>query len=381
MKILITESQFTGVILNEYNEKLVNKLIDKFKQEKPNLGAELIKTYIDRFSQIKNSPNVSNKDITQYSWKELETIVDSNQPKRIKAGKLNNDGNPTDANLVYNNNKLRIYLGESKKACIKYGNGYSFCISARGEGNAYDQYRYGELGTPYFVFDDTKTSEMKNNGEFIDPDHLIVLFIYDKKPRYSVTTAKNDGEEYYDYFQTIEREYPRLEGLKDVFQIKKDNSMEGREFRLKSKYEKKINQLNVEMNQKDENHYENIVFHDIDTPIKVINSLTERKLIPYRFRAYHRRNGEGFSRLVFINVGDKKRLQELKNEFLKQVFEWFRSYDSKSYYYDEIINSISDLEEFVNITFTELGDNINMEYLEKVKDLVDEYKNEKYELK
>jgi len=74
------------MILREYNEKLLNQIIKKFQEEAPGLDTNIIRIYINRFVQIKNSPNVTEKDITKYTWKQLETVVDSNQPKRIKAG-------------------------------------------------------------------------------------------------------------------------------------------------------------------------------------------------------------------------------------------------------------------------------------------------------
>jgi len=69
-------------ILNEYSNKIINQLVNKFKQEKPNLEIEIIKMYIDRFSQIKNNPKISKKDITKYNWEELETIINSYPSKK-----------------------------------------------------------------------------------------------------------------------------------------------------------------------------------------------------------------------------------------------------------------------------------------------------------
>jgi hypothetical protein len=167
------------MVLKEYNEKFLNQITKKFQEEIPDLETDIIRVYINRFVQIKDSPNVKEKDITKYTWRQLESVVDSNQPKRIKTGKMN-DGEPSgDSNLIYNENGLRIYLGKTKNACIKYGNGYSFCISSRGEGNLYFDYRHRQKGTPYFIFDDTKSSEQDDIGNFIDPDHLLVLFIFD----------------------------------------------------------------------------------------------------------------------------------------------------------------------------------------------------------
>ena len=140
-------------ILNEYSDKIVNK----FKQEDPKLTDDEIKKVLARFDQIKN--NLYEKDILQYNWNELiDTIVDY-EPKRIKAGKINK-GEVDNADLVYNQNNIRVYKANSEKSCIKYGTGYSFCISARGDDNRYSNYRFGDEDDdippafPYFIFDD-----------------------------------------------------------------------------------------------------------------------------------------------------------------------------------------------------------------------------------
>lgn len=196
-------------IINEYGENLITTLTEKFKKENPTLTPTIIRNYIDRFERIKN--NLSEKDITKYSWKELENTVDSNQPKqRIKAGKL--DPTVTDANLLYNKDNIRIYLGKDKKSCIKYGNGYTFCISARGEDNMYSHYRIENKGTPYFIFNDNLPKE--------DNRHLMVLFVYlhgtqQYAKRYSLTLASNrpEDEKEYDKLNKIIKLYPWIKPI------------------------------------------------------------------------------------------------------------------------------------------------------------------------
>jgi hypothetical protein len=206
-------------LLNEYGQSLIQTLIEKFKLEEPALTPNIIKDYIDRFERIKN--NLPEKDITKYSWKDLEIAVDSYQPKqRIKAGTI--DPTVTDANLLYNQDGIRIYLGLDKKSCIKYGNGYSFCISSRGHNNMYSHYRVKKRGTPYFIFNDKLPKE--------NPDHVLVLFVYDppdrssvwdtymtrnKSSRYTITNALNKGEEPYDAINYVISYYPWLKPIKN----------------------------------------------------------------------------------------------------------------------------------------------------------------------
>ena len=198
-----------NIILLEYSEKLVNGLVEKFKQENPRLTDEIIRTYIQDFKNI--SQKLDNKDITKYNWKDLEQTVDSNRSTKIKAGKI--DVTAEDANLLYNKDGLRLYIGNSKKACIKYGNGYSFCISARGEGNLYGTYRRDDMdriGTPYFLFNDTLPKK--------DKRHVLVIFHkYDQETKeieYTVTNAKNDGETEFNDINDMISKFPWIGKVK-----------------------------------------------------------------------------------------------------------------------------------------------------------------------
>ena len=62
--------------------------------------------YQSEFNDISSKLDVSKRDITKYSWKELETTVDANRSTRIKAGKI--DSTVEDSNLLYNNNLLLL---------------------------------------------------------------------------------------------------------------------------------------------------------------------------------------------------------------------------------------------------------------------------------
>lgn len=361
-------------ILNEYSAKIINQLIDKFKQEQPSLDTNIIQAYIDRFTQIRNSPKVSEKDITKYSWKELETVIDSNQPKRIKAGKIN-DGEPDkDANLVYNQNGLRIYVGKTKKACIKYGNGYSFCISARGDQSMYSDYRYSQGGTPYFIFDDTKTSEQDKNGNFIDPEHLLVVFIYNPKEGYgegySVTNANNPGEDEFNDFDEIEKKYPRLKGLENIFQPVAADPKEKGEYKLEEKYNKELNSIRRKYTEQDENFTENnYTFNSIASADKNINDLLNNKSQLYKFTATLKPTAD-------------------KNEYASVGISQYRyGAPEKSYkdFVEEVViymyegpNDPKDSIKDWNITYKkpDMTDETYQSYLKEIKQLVDEYKSE-----
>jgi ribosomal protein S18 len=221
-------------LLTEYGQGLIQTLIEKFQKEQPGLTSIIIKSYIDRFERIKD--NLPEKDIQKYNWKNLENTVDGYQTKdKIKAGKL--DPTVSDANLLYHQNKVRIYLGKDKKSCIKYGNGYSFCISARGSENMYSHYRINQKGTPYFIFNDNLPPE--------DNRHLMVLFVYDKSAlgswaisRYSLTLASNrpQDEKEYEKLEDITQHYPWIKPIENFVDDKNKGTVDVEPFEVLEHY-------------------------------------------------------------------------------------------------------------------------------------------------
>ena len=244
----LTETVYS-IILNEYSDTIMRRLIDKFKSENPRLTDDIIISYINDFKKI--SQKLENRDITTYSWKDLETTVDSNRSTRIKAGKI--DVTAEDANLLYNKDGVRIYHGKDKSACIKYSNGYSFCIGARGKNNMYSIYRKKTggsswplmdkfinipdiIGTPYFVFNDNMNNE--------DPNHILVIFEYaydNNKPKfrishYTVTNANNNGDQEFVKFSKIVEKYPWVKPLENVMVTDKGLTTDEKEYAKQKEY-------------------------------------------------------------------------------------------------------------------------------------------------
>ena len=230
----LTETIYS-ILLKEYSEGVMRKLIEKFKLEQNNLSDAVIISYINDFKKI--SQKLENRDIMTYSWKDLENTVDSNRSTRIKAGKI--DVTAEDANLLYNSDGIRIYHGKDKTACIKYSNGYSFCIGARGDRNLYSGYRHFDddlkerVGTPYFVFNDNMDKQ--------DPNHILVVFEFSYKKKndteftpdhYTVTNADNNGDKKFDRFSTVVTNYPWVAPLKDLMIENKGLTHDERQFRM-----------------------------------------------------------------------------------------------------------------------------------------------------
>lgn len=236
MEILITESQFERIIKEEYSENIIQQLRKKFiTDENPYEDWNKVKDYINIFDKIKNGPNIANKDIFTYTLPELENVVlDYMRNRKPKSFKGNSD-----LDLKYSKDGLEIFLADGKEKCIKYGEGYHFCISSRGEDNLYGDYRISRRGTPYFIFnrnlEGAKDPDDADKKTFIEPNHLIVLFVYESglpdegfidgdddeyvegEIYYSVTDANNDSEPYYLHFENIVKRYPWLKNLEKLF--------------------------------------------------------------------------------------------------------------------------------------------------------------------
>lgn len=216
MKYIMLFEEFSK-IYEAYSEKLKDSLVAKFRAEKPTLAKQTILAYINKFEKSKESLRIIQKDITKYRWDEFERVLDSLPiSSRIKAGKIAVDG----GDEIYSKDGLRVYTGENKRMCIKYGNGYNWCISARGDENMYNRYRLDEGGTPYFVFDSNRSSEKKSNG-FVEPLHAAVVFVFKNFEgeiyKYSFSNANNVGDDDFDTIKEMIEDYPYLKPIAHLF--------------------------------------------------------------------------------------------------------------------------------------------------------------------
>lgn len=383
-KILITESQLNVInksIINEYSIKLINSLIDKFQQQNPNLDRNIIIGYIERFKQIKNNPNITEKDINRLTWKDLETAVDSNQPKRIKAGKLN-DGTPSsDSNLIYNQKNLRIYAAKSQKACIKYGNGYSFCISVRSDQSLYDDYVFNDGGSPYFIFDDTYSTEQDNKGNFIYPNHLLVLFVY--KDHYTITDANNKGDKHFNNFDDIVQLHPKLKGLKKLFKKFPPNLLEKELKELRNDCNKKLNDLSrLHINKivdSDPDGLSGILyyFENIKTTTEKINSALNNDLVYVMFSLLINDDkqddydDDGYG--IIATTSFKKGYDYTKesNEYKKRLVEKLMDEHSKTK--EEILNDFKFNSKTIDVSSVEWFNN----YLNDLRKIIEDYNSKR----
>jgi hypothetical protein len=135
--------------LNEYSDKEVKFLMDKFKEEAEDLNIQVsdaqLKKYIERFDALKNSPKVTDKDLRKYSLSKLIKLITSSPGAEISSDEEEEDNTP---DVVYNDNGITIWNGAKQGNCITYGasqklpGGSKWCITEPG-GSYFGRYRYG----------------------------------------------------------------------------------------------------------------------------------------------------------------------------------------------------------------------------------------------
>jgi hypothetical protein len=206
----VFEPMAESIELNEaITDSAKKKAIEKFKKEKPELGDQQIKYYIDKFSDKQSSNVFQKKDIFQYKFDELEKLIDANFPSDVST---KTDDDEVDfkgsEDVVYNKNGLLILLGDLKEKCIRYGKGYSWCISRKDSSNMFFGYRM-RLNEPvfYFIFDEDKPKD--------DIYHAMVIYI-NKEGEYYVASSENTGDEEMSWYE-IEKIQPKLKGLEKLF--------------------------------------------------------------------------------------------------------------------------------------------------------------------
>lgn len=222
-------------LIFEYSQGQLQKLFDRFNEEGKKVRPKYSVTMDDvvyaatRFDQVKeplkkkmqqwaaadlaNAPipekfkrpdpktgKVANYlDINNYTWKELEYLIDLFPKKDKKSTNSNTAEAPQeDLDLIYSKDGIEIYQADTKDKCIRFTNDmgvqYNFCIGRKDTGaNMYYRYRFGEEDAWrnfYFVFNRNQSSE-KVGDVFKDWYHVFVIHVGDRPNQYGVTDAVN----------------------------------------------------------------------------------------------------------------------------------------------------------------------------------------------
>lgn len=218
------------VPLNEYNEGILNRLMNHYKEEADDLNIEIndeqLKKYIERFDTLK--PSIIAKGGTELfkqvgGEKKIEVIVPLSQLIKIvtsSKGVEAAESADITPDVVYHNedDTIIVYNGSKEDNCIRYGRGERWCITKGSYGN----YRYNESKSfPTFY--------LAQNDNLSSDNALSFVAIQVRNPqttseneRYVYTNRKNSPYESRAMsFSQLEREIPWLREIPNVREVLK----------------------------------------------------------------------------------------------------------------------------------------------------------------
>jgi len=199
-----------------YSKKVMQQLIDKFKQQAEDFGIEIddnkIELYIKRFDQIKNSPQIKNKDLLKWDLDDLIQLITQTP--------LKGEDKPIapPANIVYNDEDLEIHDASTEERCISLkghdpsGRQESWCL---GRGS-FTNHRYSDRrGFPsyYYFIDKEKFNNAQGDTSHEDFDKSFFVISLNNQGEYEYTRRNNSPN--YSGAKTwgeIESEFPILKG-------------------------------------------------------------------------------------------------------------------------------------------------------------------------
>jgi hypothetical protein len=218
-------SLIRNLVLEAFSVGTIKKRTEDFQSEDPTVTPEEARYYLDRFSDVQNSPHVQDKDIQRYSWRNrtssdgntttgLKDFIDSKWSTRafyepVAAG---------DLEPIYEseNGSLQVFLGDKREKCVTFrknfegrtGQSYNWCISRSDSSNMFTNYRFRQDEPVfYYIFDfERKTS---------DPLHACVIYVT-SDGKYWLSDAKNTGDKEYSWGSLVGM-MPKIKDLKSTF--------------------------------------------------------------------------------------------------------------------------------------------------------------------
>lgn len=175
----------------------------KFFDQSNGLGS-LVKKYVDKYYILRKKNKIQGITLFRDYLKFTEKIDALDKIINITSGERGNveiDGN----DVLVDNEDIQIIKGDSQDKCIKYGQGYSFCISRQYGGNMYNNYRLRQQSSFYFIFF-KKTSKS-------DPKHIMILDSNDRGMEW--TFADNNTRP--TTWKEIVSSFPILQDYKALF--------------------------------------------------------------------------------------------------------------------------------------------------------------------
>lgn len=183
---------------NNKNKHLF-KLVDYWVAANGTLDINALR---ETYTNFMNTPAFARGDINRYPT--YESMVDAVNSVESKISKQDLENIMDDA--IYEDDNIKIYWGENKEKCIKYGQGpkFGFCISANSLGNMFWNYRKTGA-TFYFIYFKNKEAQARA------PKELIVIHAYPDN-KYKINYAKPNSDHSITP-KAIVSQFPALNGL------------------------------------------------------------------------------------------------------------------------------------------------------------------------
>jgi hypothetical protein len=183
---------FNWIKDNQVNYEDIEKDYNNFKKYFPNKNLKDFKDYLN-FSETVHA---------KVGEKEFE-----NRNKDVGVIDVHGDDKE---NVIADDQDVLILKGDNEHKCVRYGKGYSFCISRPGGGNMYGNYRLSKASTFYFIYFKKIPKE--------NPKHIMVL---DRTQNgWEWTFGENQTEVIEGGWDEVIKEYPILAKYADKFENK-----------------------------------------------------------------------------------------------------------------------------------------------------------------
>ena len=210
--ILHVVHNWTNELNEAYSERIINAFIKQFSEEADDLNIAIsepqLRTYIERFDTLKNSPKITEKDLGKWSLSKLIRLVTS-----TKGAEVPEEVEST-PDVVYNQDGLVIYNGSKEGNCLTYGSGEKWCITRGSFGN----YRYdaSRKNPTFYLVKDNNLSDSDRKSFFV--------VVVGSDNTYKVSDRSNNdvggrGTEWerWESWSFVEQNFPSVRGLRSVF--------------------------------------------------------------------------------------------------------------------------------------------------------------------
>jgi hypothetical protein len=184
--ILHIVHNWTNELNEAYSEGAIKAFIEQFREEADdlniNISEDQLRKYIERFDTLKNSPKITEKDLSKWSLPKFIKLVTSSSGVEVEEERT--------PDVVYQDGGVTIWNGNNDENCIRYGRGESWCIT-----------RGSWAGHRYDVDKKYPTFYLAKNSNMSDSDKLSFVVI-------QVRDTGDESERYVIHNRTNSPHYP-----------------------------------------------------------------------------------------------------------------------------------------------------------------------------